>query len=226
MAVKNLVPNLLQPQAAQHTPRPVTSALFVLRSDLKTATTDVDDPTALAIDLAAVSPAANSLLHRVIKNPGAYFLDLFQMVSGATLTVTQAVKIRAFGFIPFADANNEDHPYARDATNFTSPDNATLVNPGLDIYANTKVNQKGLWVPLRRPTDGAHELTFSTTLEVQKDSTASSSVAHALGDNAPDATPAAQPAYVSCGGCTHILALVSQAMTGPSGACLLGAFRS
>ena len=220
--------SLTHMRAPGHSPVPATTPLFVLRTDLKTATTDPDDPTGLAIDLAASSPAGNSALHRVVKNPSAYFLDLFEIISGTVFTVSQKAKVRVFGFVPFSsDKGNTNNPYGFDTTNFTSPDHASLLLPVLKkVELETVGGLRGLWLPCRRPTDGAHELEFSDSFEVDKDATTGSSKQHKLTDNAPDADANPLSASVYVGGCTHVLATVSQALAGPTTGMLLGMFRS
>lgn len=208
---------------ARTTPQSSGTEVFVLHGDVKTVTTDHEDPWGTALDT-----GANGLLHRIAVNPMLPWLDLFLAISGATLPTT-ALKVKCFGWIPFAQ-QNADAPHAPgmiDATNFDLPNAGTLLGPrGYDKGSKTVLlTGQGIWVPLYRRVDNSHELTFSNSADVDKDQTTGSTKRLQLIHNAPDSTPNRCPAHVFCGGCSHVIALVSQAIdAGPTAGLLLGRF--
>lgn len=215
MATPTVIPNLqlLQPPACEHSPRPWASSLYCFHKDLKTATTDPDNPTGTAIE-----DSANAALHQILTNPGAFFLDAFAVISGAT-SPSGSVKLRAFGWVPWTkNAAGQHAPGAIDPTNFDHPGVATLLGPG-------GVNGEwGLWVPLFRPTDGAHELELNTTPECDKDElTGSTKRLKLIGSSLMSTIQ--DVAYWDCAGTTLNLITVSQAMTGPTAALGLARYR-
>lgn len=212
---------------SRYTPQSSGTDLFVLHSDVKTATTDPNDPWGTALDT-----GANGLLHRMPVNPMLPWLELFLAVSGATLPTT-ALKALCYGWVPFMQQNGDapNAPGQIDPTNFDLPSVGTLLGPrgiGLDASTAKKtvlLTGQGMWVPLYRRVDNSHELTFSNIPDIDKDTTTGSTKRLQIIHNAPDSTPARCPAHVFCGGCTHIISLVSQAVdSGVTAAMLLGRF--
>lgn len=142
----------------------VGGPLFPLNTDAKTAESDINDPYE-----AAISGSATKLYF--VTNPGASYLDLFLLVSGAT-DPSATTAVRPFGWVP-VDARSDPGlktPSEVDSTNFDALSHATLTIPQL-----SGILARGIFIPLFDPSTNVHEQVFSAGSQVHKDATTGSS---------------------------------------------------
>jgi len=205
MALTIYVPNTQDALGETVRPQMLSSSLFVLNSNAKVASTDTDDPNDIFL--------AGTAAHKCVRNPGFPYLDFYQAVSGAT-TPTTALVIRPYGFFPIEPRADSEGLHTFDSTNFDAPNQASILGPD---------NRLGLWLPLTRPFDGIHTLTFSNTVSVDKDDTSGSPAAKRLKLIHLATTVGAR---VNCAGASHILTLISTASAGETASMLLGRFSS
>jgi len=204
--------------AKEHVHVPRSTHPFVCRTDVKTATTAPADPYATVLDT-----AANGLKHRIIPCADFSFLDLFLLASGAG-AVSTTLKVRCFGWRRWGDpqsARQAEWPSDIDSTNFDDPLNATIAFP-LNPDDGTKT-ARGLWVPLYRPSDGAHILEFVGTPEITKSSTSGGAKVFNVTGSTVSPTDVA---HVDVSGCEYAIALIQTALVGPTAGLLCGILRS
>lgn len=191
----------------------------MLNKNAKVAQTDGDDP--YGTNLGENTNDDNCL---VVRNPGLPFLDVMLLTSGAANGTTPPV-VTCFGFQRFSgnqrSPSYSEQPFNFDATNFDSPDGATFLGP-----TDNNTRQSGLpgwWVPLHRPSDDSHSLSFSVAPLIDKDSTSGSSKRMKIGTLSNDTPARLNEVYV--GGCTHVLCTIRTAIDVVTAAMILGRFR-
>jgi len=137
------------------------TAFTVFNLNTKVAQNDPDDPSSISL-----GEHANDVNVPVVVNENLLpWLDLFPLISGATLPVT-ALDIRAYGFFPYltdkGPANKYFYPAEAGSTNFDSSVTDEAGNPGM-------------WFPLKLLNAAAPGvINFDNTSVMDKDSTAGS----------------------------------------------------
>lgn len=165
--------------------------LIILNKNGKAAQEDPDNPYEVA---SGVDARADNVV--IVRNQNYPLLNLYLLVESVH-TPTQSCIVRAYGLIPLPpeSAPNPDG-YFRTMKEAGGTNTDHYTDPEL---ANVDSSvPRGYWVPLLRPTDGAHDLDFGLTPEVFMNGTPL------------DLRIYHNNAFVYCGNVDYVMVLVSQ----------------